>query len=115
MSRSPSRFAILTQSVTATAAIGEALAVGANGALATAAGPMLGLSECAAEIGERVPYTVLGIASAVAGAAINGRNTALEIGANGTLVTLNAGVMVARLNQDAAAQGDRIEVVLTGH
>lgn len=103
---------ILTLSIAATAAITTRQAVGHGGAVAAAAGAMLGLAECDAASGEQVPVDTLGTSIATAGAAITvGQD--LEVGAAGKLVPLAAGRKVAVALQAAAADGALVEVLLT--
>ena len=100
-----------TIGVTASATITQGQAVTAAGAVATAAGNAVGVAETDAASGARVPVTVLGTGIAIAGAAITA-GVALEVGSTGRLVTLDAGVPVARALTAAAANGDQIEVLL---
>lgn len=111
----PSSKALLTESVVAAVDLSAHVAVGPDGNVAAAAGPMLGLTQYSCKAGVRVPYTQAGLEGAIAGGVINGYNTALEVGANGKLVTQVAGVTVARLRQDAAAADDAIQVVIVSH
>jgi len=101
----------MTLSVAATAAIGEYQAVGYDGAVATAAAAMQGLSVTDADLGDLFAVDVLGTGIAIAGGSV-AVGAALEVGAGGKLVTKAAGVTVARALQAAALDGDLIEVML---
>lgn len=102
---------ILTLSVLAAAALTAERFVTAAGAVATAAGNALGASESDAAIGELCPTITLGTAIVTAGGAI-ALGAAIEVGTAGKAVTRTSGVTVARALQAAAADGDRIEVML---
>lgn len=106
-----SKIPLLTLSILATATIAEEQAVGHDGAVASAAGKMLGLAISEAPSGTQVGVDTLGTSIAVAGAAIaNGAD--LQVGSSGKLVTQTAGIIVARALQAAAADGDKLEVLL---
>lgn len=102
--------ALLTLSVIAGATITQNQAITGAGAVASAGGNAIGTANTGAASGERVPYTAMGTALAVAGAAI-AANAALEVGSAGKLVTKSSGVTVARALQAAGADGDVIEVL----
>lgn len=101
----------LTLGVTAAATITQYRAITAAGAVATAAGNSLGFATTDAASGDRVPVAVLGTAIASASAAI-AVGAALEVAANGQVVTRSAGVTVGRALSAASAAGDLIEVLL---
>lgn len=101
----------LVLSVIALAAITQARAVTATGAVATAAGNALGFASTDAATGERVPVVAGGTAIATAGAAI-ALGAAVEVGTAGKVVTRSAGVTVGRALNAAAADGDQIEVLV---
>lgn len=101
-------------SVVATAVIAKGQAVSYAGAVAAAGTAMLGIAQCDAAIGERVPLTRLGIAAAIAGAAIDPAGGALEVGTTGRLIEQSAGVTVARA-MSTASTDDVFEVTLVSH
>ncbi|MDP1696493.1 MAG: DUF2190 family protein [Xanthomonadaceae bacterium] len=102
---------ILTLSLAVTAAITAERFVDLSGAPATAAGNAVGVARSDGAIGALVPVDVLGTAVVTAGAAI-AAGAAIEVGATGKAVTKAAGIAVARALQAAAADGERIEVML---
>ena len=105
------KISILALPVIATAALtAERFATGL-GATATAAGRALGVTQTSAAIGQIVAVDVVGTAVVTAGAAI-AKDAAIEVGTAGKAVTKSAGVTVGRALQAAAADGDRIEVLL---
>lgn len=106
-----SKISILTLSFLATAALTAERFITAGGAVATAAGRAVGVACTSAAIGDRVATDVLGTTVVVAGGAI-ALDAAIEVGAAGKAVTKSAGVTVARALQAAAADGDRIQVLL---
>jgi len=82
-----------------------------GGVHATAAGRALGVSRTDAADGEDFPVDAIGTAVVTAGGAI-AVDAEIEVGTDGKAVTQSAGVTVARALQAAAADGDRIEVLL---
>jgi hypothetical protein len=92
-------------------AITEGQPVDQDGTLAGNAAKMFGLAETDAAIGDQVAVTVLGTGIGIAGAAI-AKDADLEV-LTGKLVTRTAGVIVGRAMQAAAADGDKIEILLT--
>ena len=104
-------YELFNHSVVATAALTQARAVTAAGALPAAAGRCLGFAKFAAAVGERVNVAVLGSTVAEAGAAI-GVGVPLELDALGRVITRAAGVTVGSALGAAAAAGDKIEIVL---
>lgn len=101
---------LLSLSVVAAVAMTEGLAYGQDGNLAPNAGKMFGLATTDGEIGDQVNTDVLGTGVAIAGGVV-AKDADLEV-LNGKLVTAGAGVVVARALQAAAADGDKIEVLL---
>lgn len=105
------KISLLTLSIAATAAVIAERFVTAAGAYPTAAGNALGVATTKAAIGDLFGVDVLGTAVATAGAAI-AKNAYVQIGSDGKVVTRAAGVAVGQALQAAAADGDRIEVLL---
>jgi len=106
---------VLTLSILATADIAEGQAVGFDGAVAAPKAPIVGIAACDAKAGDQVAVDALGTAVATHIALIPGIavGDALEIGDAGGVVPDSDGVIVARALQAAAADGDRVEVLLT--
>lgn len=102
---------LLTLSVVATAALTQNRAVTGVGAVPAAAGRCAGFADFSGAIGERVSYGALGTAIAEAGAAF-AADVALELDAQGRVVTKAAGVTVARAVTAAAGAGSLVEVLL---
>jgi len=102
---------ILTLSIAAAAAFAEHLAVGQDGNLAGAGLKMFGIGTTAGEAGVQLAVDVQGTTEATAGAAI-AKDADLQVGAGGKLITKAAGVTVARAMSAAAADGDKIEILL---
>lgn len=103
---------ILTLSVTAAALLLENRAVGQDGNYAAAGQKMFGIgTEDVNAIGDELPVDTLGTSTATAGGAVL-KDAALEVGADGKLVTAAAGVVVAKAMQAAGADGDEFEVFL---
>ena len=103
---------ILILSVAAAALVLADRAVGQDGNYTAAGTACFGISgEDAPAIGSQISVDTLGTSVATAGGAI-AKDALLEVGANGQLVTLAAGVAVARAMQAAAAAGDKLEVFL---
>ena len=105
------KISLLALAVTATAALTAERFVTGGGATATAAGRALGVTQTSAVSGQIVAVDVVGTAVVTAGGAI-AKDAAIEVGTAGKAVTKSAGVTVARALQAAAADGDRIEVLL---
>jgi len=101
---------VLTLTALAAAAITERQAVGHDGDVASAGGAMFGLATCDAAADDHFAVDVLGTGIATAGATVTG-GQALEVGANGQLIPLNAGTQVARALSGGDA-GQPIEVLL---
>ena len=102
---------LLTLPVKCTAAVTRERFVTGAGAHAAAAGRALGVTQVDGAIGDIVNADTLGTTIVTAGAAI-ALDAAIEVGANGKAVTLAAGTKVARALKAAAADGDRIEILL---
>lgn len=105
------RKSILTLTAVAAAAVVAETFGTLTGATATAAGNAQGVFRTDAATGERVPLDCLGTAVVTAGGAFSAGDE-LEVGAGGKAVVQSAGVTVARALEDAAADGDRVEVFL---
>lgn len=103
---------ILTVTRVCAAAMGAHLFVarGAAGPCAAGAKP-LGVSGCAAAVGDAFPVHALGTAKVVAGAVI-ADGAEIEVGANGKAITKAAGVSAAIALQAATAADQIIEVLL---
>jgi len=102
---------ILNLSVLAAGVIAAETFVTLAGATATAAGEAAGVAATDAESGDQFPVTVAGTAVVVAGGAIT-KGAAVEVGTGGKAVTQSAGVTVGIAVTAAAADGDRIEVLV---
>lgn len=110
---SGSSIPVQTLSVKAIAILTNQRFVSPTGGVAAAAGNALGVTRSDAAVGEYAPVDVLGTTLVTAGAAI-AAGAAVEVGATGKAVTLNAGVKVGRLapGASAAADGDTVEIIL---
>lgn len=104
------KYAVMTHTVEATAAIVRHRFVDLTGAHATAAGAAFGVSTTAADIGDQVPVDCLGSSIVEVSGAIS-KGGEIEVGANGVAVAASAGTVVARALQDAA-DGDLTEVFI---
>ena len=104
-------FETFVHSVVATAALTNARAVSALGALPAAGARSLGFAKFDAPIGTRVSVAVTGSTNAEAGAAIP-LGSALELDALGRVIVRATGVQVGSALMAAAAAGDRIEIAL---
>ncbi|MGB3393244.1 MAG: capsid cement protein [Stenotrophomonas sp.] len=104
------KISLLTLSVIAAAALVAERAVGRDGNYAAAGGNAFGVTNTSGAIGDRVPVDALGTTIATAGGAFDDGDF-LEVGSNGKLVVLDDGIAVAQALQDAAADGDRVEVL----
>lgn len=103
---------ILTLSVAAAALVLEHRAVGQDGNYAAPGTAAFGVTtEDAPAIGTHVGVDLLGTTIVTAGAAI-AKNTLLEVGVDGKLITKTTGIEVARAMQLAGADGDKLEVFL---
>jgi hypothetical protein len=105
------KISLLALTVVASAVVAAERFVTAAGAYPAPAGKALGVSQTQAAVGERFAADVLGTTVITAGAAI-AVDQRVEVGANGKAVPLNAGVPVGVAVQAAAADGDRIEILL---
>lgn len=105
------KIALLSLSVAATAALAAERFIGAGGAYATAAGNAFGVTATQAKVGELVSADVLGTTVVTAGGVI-AKNAYVQVGSDGKAVTHTTGVAVGQSLQAAAADGDRIEVLL---
>lgn len=96
----------------ALAAIPAYAPVQADGSPALAGEEIVGIAEAACSAGQRVSLVVHGSAEAWAGAAIaDGQR--LQVGPNNTVVPLSTGSLIGRA-LNAAAAGDKVEVLLAG-
>lgn len=102
---------ILTLSLAVTSAITAERFATLGGAPATAGGNAGGVARSDGAVGELIPLDVLGTAVVTAGAAV-AKDAAIEVGTAGKAITKTTGVAVARALEAAAADGDRIEVML---
>lgn len=107
------KIALLTLSVAATALITAERFMGFGGATAAAGAGAYGVATTDGAIGDLVATDVQGTTIVTAGAPI-AAGALIEVGANGKAITKNAGITVARAapGASAAADGDRIEVIL---
>jgi hypothetical protein len=104
------KYAVMTHTIQATAAIERHRFVDLTGAYATAAGAAFGVSTTEAGIGDQLAVDCLGSSIVEASGAISAGG-AIEVGANGVAVAASSGTVVARALQDAA-DGDLIEVFI---
>jgi len=104
---------LLTQGIIAQAAIAKNQPITKTGTVAAAGGTCIGFSQTSAAIGERVGVTVLGSGIGVAGGTI-AANAALQVGANGTVITQSTGAIIGRA-MNAAVIGDHVEVFIAPH
>lgn len=105
------KISLLTLAVVAGAALVAERAVDRDGNYSTAAGNAFGVTNSDGAIGDRVPVDVAGTAIATAGGAFDDGDF-LEVGSTGKLVVQADGIAVAQALQAAAADGDRVEVLL---
>lgn len=110
-----SNVAVLSTSVTLTAAATQYRGVQITGAAVAANGPGY-IAQTAGAIGDRVSLTVLGTAIAEAGAAI-AAGAALGFDASGRVVTWASGSVIGRMahGYTASAAGDLVEIILIPH
>lgn len=105
------KISLLALSVIAAAAITAERFVTGTGAVAGAGARALGVAQTSAASGEIFAVDVIGTAVITAGGVI-AKDAAIEVGTAGKGITKSSGVTVARALQAAAADGDRIEVLL---
>lgn len=105
---------ILTLSVIAAVALTAERVVGRDGHYATAGEAAFGMTNTDGAIGDRVPVDVSGTTIGTAGGAFSDGDY-LEAAANGKLVVQDTGLAVAMALEDAAADGDRVEVLWIGN
>lgn len=107
------KITLLSLSVLATGVILAERFIGPSGATATAGGNAYGVSTTSAPVGALVETDVLGTTIVTAGAAI-AAGALVEVGTAGKAITKAAGTTVARMapGASAAADGDRVEVIL---
>lgn len=104
------KYAVMTLTIEAAAAITRHRFVDLSGAHATAAGNAFGVSTTDAPIGEQLAVDCLGSSIVEASGAI-AKGGEIEVGANGVAVAADTGTVVARALQ-AADDGDLIEVFI---
>jgi len=104
---------LLTQGIIAQAVIAKNQPITKTGTVAAAGGTCIGFSQTSAAIGERFSVTVLGSGIGVAGGTI-AVNAALQVGANGTVITQATGAIIGRA-MNAAVLGDHVEVFIAPH
>lgn len=108
---------IMALTVTATAALTAGRGVTTAGALPAAGGAIAGFARTDAAVGDNVAVDVLGVAEVETGGAI-AAGAAVEVDAQGRVVTAGAGQKVGRmapLQAAATAAGQRVEIVLIPH
>jgi len=106
------KISILTLAIAATAQLeAERFIDVATGTYAVAAETATGVTATKAAIGELVPCDVLGTAVVTAGGEIDAGEF-IQVGTSGKAVAATTGVVVGQALQAAAADGDRIEVLL---
>ena len=104
------KISVLTLAVVAAATLAAERAVGRDGNYATAGGHAVGVTNTGGGDGDRIGCDVIGTTIVTAGAAFSDGDF-LQVGTDGKLVVQTAGVAVAKAMQDAAADGDRVEVL----
>jgi len=104
------KYAVMTHTVQATAAIERHRFVDLDGTHSTAAGNAFGISTSEAAIGDQLAVDCLG-SSIVEASGVIAAGGEIEVGADGVAVAASAGTVVARALQDAA-DGDLIEVFI---
>lgn len=103
---------LLTLSVVAAALVAaDRFITGAGVYPAAGAGARGVAATDAAAIGDLVPVDVLGTSVVTAGAAI-AKDAKVQIGTDGKVITLAAGVAVGVALEAAASDGDKIEIFL---
>ena len=105
------KISLLTLSIRAAAALAAERFITTAGAYPSAGGNADGVTTTTAAAGELVATDVAGTAVVVAGGAI-AKDAYVQVGATGKAVTRTTGAAVAKALQAAAADGDRIEVLL---
>lgn len=105
--------ALLSLAVLATGVILAERFIGPSGATATAGANAYGVATTNAAIGDMVTTDVLGTTIVTAGAPI-AAGALVEVGTAGKAITKASGTAVARMapGASAAADGDRVEVIL---
>jgi Uncharacterized conserved protein (DUF2190) len=107
-------YAVVTLTVKAAAALSAARGVTALGAVPAAGGNAIGFTRTQGAIGDLVPVDVVGTAEAETGGAI-AAGAAVEVDAQGRVITLASGTKVGRMapmQAAAAAAGEIVEIVL---
>lgn len=105
------KISLLTLTAIATGALAAERFTTAAGAYPAAGANAFGVTNTSAAIGDRVAVDVIGTSVATAGAPV-AANAYLQVGTDGKAITRTTGVTVAQALQAAAADGDRIEVLL---
>jgi hypothetical protein len=101
---------LLTQGIIAQAVIAQNQPITKTGTVAAEGGTCIGFSKTSAAIGERFSIAVLGSGIGVAGGTI-AANAALQVGANGTVITQSTGAIIGRAMNEAVP-GDHVEVFI---
>jgi hypothetical protein len=104
---------LLTQGIIAQAVIAQNQPITKTGTVAAEGGTCIGFSKTSAAIGERFSVAVLGSGIGVAGGTI-AANAALQVGANGTVITQSTGAIIGRAMNEAVL-GDHVEVFIAPH
>lgn len=105
------KFSILTLSLAATAAITAERFITAAGAHPSSGGNATGVSVTSAAIGEVFAADATGTSIVTAGAPIT-KGAYVQVGTAGKAITQTTGIAVGQALQAAAADGDRIEILL---
>lgn len=109
--------ALLTFTVKAAAVLAANRGVTAGGAVPAAGAAICGFTRTSAAAGDLLPVDALGTTLAESGAAI-AAGAAVEIDAQGRVVTKAAGIAVGRLvpgNAGAGGAGELVEILLIPH
>jgi hypothetical protein len=104
-----SNFSTLTLSIPAAAAVLANRGITATGAVPAAGGNVIGFTRTEGAVGDLVPTDAAGTVLATAGAAI-ANGAALEVDAQGRVVTRTSGATVGRALKAATGAGDVIEI-----
>lgn len=105
------KISLLTLSIVAAGAVlADRFTTGAGVYPAAAAGAR-GVNQADAIAGDLMPVDVIGTTTATAGAAF-AKDARLQVGVDGKVITLAAGVAVAVALEAATADGDKVEVLL---
>ncbi|MEX2475060.1 DUF2190 family protein [Marinobacter sp.] len=104
------KFAVMTHTVIAAAAVTQHRFVALTGVHATAGGNAFGISTSDAADGDQLAMDCLGSSIVEASGAIE-EGDGIEVGAAGVAITADTGTVVARALQ-AAADGDLFEVFI---